>query len=125
MRPTTQAWKRRTALRRRRHTRRRLRGTAARPRLAFHKSLRHLCAQVIDDTTGVTLLQVTTDTKANRASGKKTFRNIASAKELGAKLGTLAKEKSIATVVFDRGGHPYHGVVKTFADAVREQGVKL
>ncbi|MBN1476215.1 50S ribosomal protein L18 [Candidatus Sumerlaeota bacterium] len=111
--------------RRRWRSRRGVRGDAERPRLAFHKSLRHLYAQVIDDGQGRTLAHVTTDTKALRGESKRSFRNTASAKALGEALGAALKDKGIATVVFDRGGHPYHGVVKAFADAVRAQGIKF
>jgi large subunit ribosomal protein L18 len=125
MRAGIQKQKRIRHRRRRWGVRRKLRGTAERPRLAFHKSLRHLYAQLIDDLSGQSLLLVTTDTKESRASGKKSFRNVAHAKELGARLGAVAKERGIATAVFDRGGHRYHGVVKAFADAAREAGLKF
>jgi large subunit ribosomal protein L18 len=113
------------AQRRRWRIRKRVAGSPPRPRLAFHRSLRHLYAQVVDDEAGRTLAHATTDTKANRASAKKHFANVAQAKVLGAQFGALLKEKGVTAVVFDRGGHRYHGVVKAFADAVREQGIKV
>jgi large subunit ribosomal protein L18 len=122
---TTLRRKHRLSQRRRWRVRKRVIGTALRPRLAFHKSLKHLCAQLIDDAKGHTLLAVTTDSKAMRATGKKSFRNVAQAKALGERLGALAKERGLGAVVFDRGGHPYHGVVKAFAEAVRAQGIKF
>lgn len=125
MLPTTLRRKKRLAQRRRWVIRKRVSGTAERPRLAFHKSLRHLYAQLVDDTRGVTLAAVTTNTKEAKASGKKSHRNIAQAKALGERLGAVAKERGITTVVFDRGGHPYHGVVRAFADAARAQGLKF
>lgn len=122
MRTTLLAQKARLSQRRRWRVRKRVSGAAARPRLAFHKSARHLYAQVIDDLAGATLAHATTATKANAAS-RRNFANIAQAKQLGASFGATLKAKGITTVVFDRGGHLYHGVVKAFADAVREQGI--
>lgn len=122
---TIQRRKANLELRRRRTIRKKVSGTTERPRLAFHKSLRHLYAQLIDDSTGQALVQMTTNSKANRDSGKKSFRNVAAAKALGAAVGQQAKDKGVEAVVFDRSGHPYHGVVKAFADAVREQGIKF
>jgi large subunit ribosomal protein L18 len=125
MRTATLAKKKTITQRRRWRSRRGVRGDAGRPRLAFHKSLRHLYAQVIDDESGRTLAHTTTDAKSQRGEGKRTFRNTASAKALGEAFGAALKDKGITTVVFDRGGHPYHGVVKAFADAVRAQGIKF
>lgn len=102
--------------------RKRISGTAERPRLAVFRSEAHLYAQVIDDLAGATLAHATTATKANAAS-RRNFANIAQAKQLGASFGATLKARGITTVVFDRGGHLYHGVVKAFADAVREQGI--
>lgn len=124
MRTTLLAQKARLSQRRRWRVRSRVLGAAERPRLAFHKSGRHLYAQVIDDATGQTLAATTTATKAN-GGARKNFANLAQAKALGERFGALLKEKSVATVVFDRGGHLYHGVVKAFADAVREQGIRF
>jgi large subunit ribosomal protein L18 len=122
---TTLAKKRTHARRRRWRIRKKVVGTAQRPRLAFHKSLRHLCAQVIDDTAGATLVHATTQAASFRQSGKRSFRNIETATALGAQLAQQAKEKGVTTVVFDRGGHRYHGVVKAFAEAVRQQGIRF
>lgn len=99
-------------------------GTAERPRLCIHRSSRHLYAQLIDDKTGRTLASATTNIKANRAEAKN-FSNKEWAKKLGTEVGTKAKESGISTVVFDRGGYRYHGVVQTFADAAREVGLKF
>lgn len=125
MRAGIQKQKRIRHRRRRWGVRRKIRGTAERPRLAFHKSLRHLYAQVIDDVSSRSLVLVTTDTKENRASGKKSFRNIAQAKALGTRLAEVARERGVTAAVFDRGGHRYHGVVKAFAEAAREAGLKF
>jgi large subunit ribosomal protein L18 len=110
----------------RRHRRIRLKvqGTAARPRLCVHKTLKHLYAQIIDDDAGTTLCAATTNTKANKAEAKNCA-NIAWAKKLGAQVAGLAREKGIETIVFDRGGYRYHGVIKAFADAAREAGLKF
>jgi large subunit ribosomal protein L18 len=116
-------------LRRRLRIRRKVKGTAERPRLCVCKSLRHLNAQVIDDTAdnglGRTLAMVSTNTKENRASGKKSFANIATAKLVGRLIGEKARAAGIETVVFDRSGYPYHGVVKALAEAAREAGLKF
>jgi large subunit ribosomal protein L18 len=112
--------------RQRRHQRirRKVRGTQERPRLCIHKSVRHIYAQVVDDAAGTTLTFVTTNTKDNKAQGK-SFCNIEAARKLGGELGRRATEKGVATVVFDRGGYRYHGVVQAFADAAREAGLKF
>lgn len=110
--------------RRHQRIRQKVRGTAARPRLCIHKSSRHLYAQLVDDDAGRTLAFVTTSVKANQAGGKN-YRNVGSARKLGADLGMKASAQGVQVVVFDRGGYPYHGVVKAFADAAREAGLKF
>lgn len=101
-----------------------VRGTAERPRLCIHKSLKHLYAQLVDDHAQRTLVASTTNLKSN-ASEAKSFRNIEWAKKLGAEIGAKAAAKGVQKVVFDRGGFRYHGVVKAFADAAREKGLKF
>ena len=110
----------------RRHmrVRRKVAGTAERPRLCIHRSLKHLYAQVIDDTVGHTLCAATTNIKANKAEGK-SFSNRAWAEKLGRELAEKARAKGVDAVVFDRGGYRYHGVIKAFADAAREGGLKF
>ncbi|MCE5228309.1 50S ribosomal protein L18 [bacterium] len=110
--------------RRHQRVRRKIAGTAARPRLCIHKSLRHLYAQVVDDDAGRTLCFATTNKKAVRGEVKHCA-NIAWAKKLGAEVGQLARTAGIETVVFDRGGYRYHGVIKAFGDAAREAGLKF
>jgi len=110
--------------RRHRRVRQKVVGSTARPRLCIHKSLKHLYAQVVDDQTGATLCAVTTNTKAVKAEAK-SFSNMTFAKRLGADVAAKAKEKGIELVVFDRGGYQYHGVIKAFADAAREAGLKF
>jgi large subunit ribosomal protein L18 len=110
--------------RRHRRVRRKVAGTASRPRLCIHKSLKHLYAQVIDDLAGVTICTVTTNTKTTKAEAK-CFANINFAKKLGAEMAAKAHEKGVKAVVFDRGGYRYHGVVKAFGDAAREAGLQF
>ena len=109
---------RRNAIRQRIHDRirRKLAGTAERPRLNVYRSLNHIYAQVIDDQTGTTL--------ASASSIKlKTGGNVAAAKEIGKAVAEAGVEKGIKKVVFDRGGFLYHGRIKALADAAREAGL--
>ena len=109
---------------RHRRVRRRVIGVTERPRLCVHKSLRHMNAQIIDDSTGQSLCQVSTNTKARKAEAK-SFRNKKWAKALGEELAAKALEKGITRVVFDRGGFKYHGCVRELAEAVRAAGVQI
>jgi large subunit ribosomal protein L18 len=95
-------------------------GTPERPRLAVYRSLKHISAQVIDDSKGVTLCAASTLEKALKASP-----NTDGAKLVGAALGKRALEAGIKKVVFDRGGFKYHGCVASLADGVRDSGVEL
>ena len=110
--------------------RRKLKGTPDRPRICICKSHRHLYIQVVDDMSlfpkgSKTLLQMTTNTKASKETGTKSFRTIEQAKQLGTKLAEALKELGITSCAFDRSGYKYHGVVKALAEAVREQGIKF
>jgi large subunit ribosomal protein L18 len=87
-----------------------------------YRSLNHIYAQVIDDTSGKTLASAST---SGKKSGKKTGGNVASAKEIGKTIAQRAKEKGIKKVVFDRGGYLYHGRIKALADAAREAGLEF
>ncbi|MFZ1014398.1 MAG: 50S ribosomal protein L18 [Terracidiphilus sp.] len=100
--------------------RRKLSGTAERPRLNVYRSLNHIYAQVIDDQKGETL--ISTSTLALKA---KTGGNVAAAKEIGKSIAERAREKGIKKVVFDRGGFLYHGRIKAVADAAREAGLEF
>ncbi len=104
-----------------RRIRRKLRGTAERPRLAVFRSVAHIYAQVIDDTKGNTLVSASSVDKGARTNGG----NLAAAKTIGKLVAERAKEKGIAKVVFDRGGYPYHGRVKALADAARAAGLEF
>ncbi len=104
-------------------------GVATRPRLCVHKSLKHLYVTVVDDTSQpdgcLTLFTFTTNTRTNKESGKKSFRNTTSAKVLGEAAAKALKEKGISRVVFDRDGYRYHGVVKAICEAIRAAGIKV
>ena len=110
-------------IKRHRRIRKRVRGSAERPRLCVTKTLRHLYAQIIDDDAGRTLAYVSTldPTMRGQVSGP----NIEGAKLLGAQLAAQALEKGIGSVVFDRGGYPYHGVISALAEACREGGLRF
>jgi large subunit ribosomal protein L18 len=101
--------------------RRKVTGTAGRPRLAVHYSNQHIYAQVIDDTAGKTLVSASTMDK----SFEKAAANVEGARKVGQLLAERAKGSNISAVVFDRGGHLYHGKVKALADAAREGGLQF
>lgn len=100
-------------------------GTAERPRLSVFRSLKELYVQVIDDTVGHTLVSVSTKEKAVAGVLEAGHCTVAAAKAVGKLVAERAKEKGITEVVFDRGGHLYHGRVQAIADAAREAGLKL
>jgi large subunit ribosomal protein L18 len=104
--------------------RRRVRGSAARPRLAVFRSLKHIAAQLIDDDAGRTLVAADSRSTSFRAS-QGAGGNIAAAKAVGALLAERAKAAGITRVVFDRGGYQYHGRVKALAEAARAGGLVL
>jgi large subunit ribosomal protein L18 len=108
--------------RKRRHTRvrKRVTGTAARPRLVVSRSTRHLFVQVVDDSAGTTLASASTMEADLRAfEGDKS----AKAKKVGELLAERAKSAGVEAVVFDRGGNKYHGRVAALADGAREGGL--
>lgn len=105
--------------------RKNIRGTAERPRLSIYKSLKHLYVQLIDDASGRCILSVTTNTKENKSSGKKSFANVEGGKQIGRLIAEKAKAANHESVVFDRSGYRYHGIVKAVADAAREAGLKF
>jgi large subunit ribosomal protein L18 len=109
-------------IRRRIHKRirRRVAGTAQRPRLAVFRSLNHIYAQIIDDGVGQTLAAASSNEKGGANGG-----NLAGAKAVGQAVAERAKQKGITAVVFDRGGFLYHGRVKALADAAREAGLQF
>lgn len=104
--------------------RKRVNGTAERPRLAVHFSGRHVYAQVIDDDAGKTLAAAGTTEEALAGKGKGAA-NRASAEKVGKAVAERLLAKNVEKVVFDRGGAQYHGKVKALADAAREGGLKF
>jgi large subunit ribosomal protein L18 len=109
------------------HTRirKKLQGTAERPRLNVYRSLNHIYVQVIDDLSGKTLVAASTAEGKKTAGPKQTGGNVASAKAVGKTIAERAKAKGVTKVVFDRGGYLYHGRVKALADAAREAGLQF
>jgi large subunit ribosomal protein L18 len=104
--------------------RRKVSGTPERPRLNVFKSLNHIYAQVIDDTSGITLAAASTFDETLK--GKlKSGGNKEAAKEVGKLIAVKAADKGIKLVVFDRGGYLYHGRVKELAEAAREAGLEF
>ena len=99
--------------------RKKISGTADRPRLSVFKSNKRIYGQLIDDIAGHTLASV-----SSQETGKDGI-NIEISKETGQKLAAKAKEVGIENVIFDRNGYPYHGKVKSFADGAREGGLKF
>ena len=106
------------------HTRirRKVSGSGERPRLSVFRSGAHIYSQVIDDSKGVTLAAASS---AEKNAGVPRGGNIAGAKAIGKLIAERARAKGIESVVFDRGGFPYHGRVKALADAARESGLKF
>ncbi len=108
--------------RRKQRVRKKVQGTAERPRLTVYRSLRHIYAQVINDTTGQTLAAASTLSK--ELQGKlKTSGNTEAAQVVGEFVAQKALEQGIKQVVFDRNGFIYHGRIKTLAEAARQKGL--
>jgi large subunit ribosomal protein L18 len=100
--------------------RRKMSGSAERPRLNIYRSLNNIYAQLIDDAAGVTLGSVSSLSLKIKTGG-----NVAAAREIGKQIAGLAKDKGITKVVFDRGGYLYHGRIKALAEAAREAGLEF
>jgi len=107
------------------HTRirKKIQGTAERPRLNVYRSLNHIYVQLIDDMQGSTI--VSANSAEGEKSQKRTGGNLAAAKSVGKAIAERAKQKGITQVVFDRGGYIYHGRVKALAEAAREAGLQF
>ncbi len=103
--------------------RKKISGTAERPRLSVHFTGQHIYAQIIDDEAGKTLVGANTTEKA--VASDKLRPNVAGANSLGKLIAERAKAKKISAVVFDRGGFKYQGKVKALADAAREGGLEF
>ena len=108
--------------RRHRRVRKKVRGTAQRPRLAVFRSNRHIYAQLIDDVTGRTIASASTVETEVRSGATAT---VDAAKAVGKRIGERAKAAGVGTVVFDRGGFRYHGRVAGVADGAREAGLEF
>lgn len=110
--------------RRRARIGRKIRGTSDRPRLVVFRSLRHIEGQIVDDDRGVTILGVSSrsgiEGEADELSGK-----VADSYLVGKALAERAVENGVESVVFDRGGYPYHGRVKAFAEGARAGGLRF
>ena len=109
-------------LKRQVRVRKKVKGCPDRPRLNVFKSARHIYAQLVDDTTGKTLVTASTVMKELSSELKYTG-NIEAARKIGAAVARFALEKDIKTVVFDRNGFLYHGRVKALAESARENGL--
>jgi large subunit ribosomal protein L18 len=117
-----QATRQEVRLRIHKRIRRKVHGTAERPRLAVFRSLKHIYAQLIDDRAQRTLVSASSNEKnATVANGG----NVGGAKDVGKLLADRAKAQGIQKIVFDRGGYLYHGRVKALADAAREAGLEF
>ena len=99
-----------------------IKGTGTQPRMAIFRSVKHIYAQVIDDTTGNTLASASSNEKGGAAG---VGGNVAGAKAVGKLVAERAIEKGVKKVVYDRGGYLYHGRVKALADAAREAGLEF
>jgi large subunit ribosomal protein L18 len=116
--------KRAARARRHRRVRKVVRGTAVRPRLCVFKSLRHIYAQIIDDDEGRTLASASTVSKELAKAGDR-LKKTEAAKAVGTLVADRALAAQIETVVFDRGGYPFHGRIKALATAARDRGLKF
>lgn len=114
--------KRITRIRRKKHIRKKIFGTAERPRLSVFRSGRHIYAQIIDDMAGVTLASASTMGKAVK-NEIKNGSNKSAAEQIGSSIAKEAKNVGIKCVQFDRNGFLYHGRVKALADAARKEGL--
>ncbi|MFT4773142.1 MAG: large subunit ribosomal protein L18 [Ilumatobacter sp.] len=110
-------------IRRHRRVRKKIHGTAARPRLAVFRSNKHLSVQVIDDDAGTTLASASTNESELRSAG--TGSSVEAATKIGVLIGERAKAAGIEKVVFDRGGFAYHGRIAAVASAAREAGLEF
>jgi large subunit ribosomal protein L18 len=110
-------------IRRHRRVRKKVHGTASRPRLAVYRSNKHISVQVIDDDAGVTLAAASTVEADQRSQGS--GGTVAAADRVGTTIAERAKAAGVTTVVFDRGGFAYHGRVAAIAEAARTAGLEF
>ena len=116
--------KRMIHLRRRKRIRQKISGTEARPRLSVFRSSKHIYAQLINDELGVTVAEASTLSPELRESLSNSG-NVKAAESVGALIARKAKQQEIEVVVFDRGGHLYHGRIKALAEAAKAEGLKF
>lgn len=109
--------------RRKKRVRKKIEGTAERPRLCVYKSNRYIYAQLIDDIRGVTLAFVSS--LKFKEEGRFNCKSVEIARKVGEEIGRIAREKGIEKIVFDRSGYPYHGRIRALAEGVRAQGIKF
>ena len=110
-------------IRRHRRVRKKVHGTAERPRLAVYRSNKHITVQVIDDDLGHTLAAASSTETDQRAAGS--GGSVAAAERVGQLIAERAKAAGVTTIVFDRGGYAYHGRVAAIADAARNAGLEF
>lgn len=118
---------RRRIARQRRHARvlKKVRGTSERPRLVVNRSLKHMEAQLVDDERGVCIAGISTRSKELQSKLEDDRRKSTQSRLAGRLIAERAKAMGIERVVFDRGGYPYHGRVRAFADGAREGGLRI
>jgi large subunit ribosomal protein L18 len=120
----TKGDKNKARLKRHLRVRKKVQGTAARPRLNVYRSSKHIYAQLIDDVAGVTLASASTvDKELSGSIGN--GGNVESARKVGELIAKRGQEKGVKVVVFDRGGYLYHGRIQALADAAREAGLEF
>jgi large subunit ribosomal protein L18 len=120
------SWREAQRLRRHKRVRRKVVGTAERPRLAVHRSLKHIQAHLVDDTSGRVITGISTTTpELTQLRGEDGNDKTALSREAGKRLAEKAKAAGIEVVVFDRGGYLYHGRVAAFAEGAREGGLQF
>ena len=115
----------RSTQRRRRHLRirKKITGTQGRPRLSVRRTLKHVNAQIIDDTVGHALLGISTNSAKVKEQLGQVSDKLERERKIGKLLGSQARDAGIEKVVFDRGGYPYHGRIRAFAEGAREAGL--
>jgi len=112
-------------LRRRRHIRKKLQGTAERPRLSVYRSLNQIYAQAIDDVRGVTLFSASSLSKEIRDAIGGAGGTIRGAESVGSLVARKAKQAGIGRLAFDRNGRKYHGRIAALAEAIRKEGIEV
>ncbi len=111
--------------RRHKRVRKKILGTAERPRLVVFRSLRHIYGQLVDDSRGVTLMGISSTSPTVQGSVTDAKGKISTSKLTGKALAEKAIQSGVESVVFDRGGYKYHGRVRAFAEGAREGGLKF